>query len=122
MTRVLVVDDATTVRMFHRRAVEELGFQVEEATNGVEALEKCMEQSFDLLLVDVNMPKMDGFRFLREVRRRRELQHLPAIMITTEDQPADMERAYEAGANLLLAKPTRPVELQKYVKLLTEAN
>lgn len=108
MARILVVDDATTVRMYYRDVLEEAGFTVEEAVNGFEGLEKAVAESFDLILVDVNMPKMDGFTFLRQGRTMPELQAVPAVMISTESAAQDRERAYAAGANLYLVKPVRP--------------
>ncbi len=118
MKRVLIVDDASTVRMYHRDILEKIGFAVEEAENGIEALEKSLLTPFDLFLVDVNMPKMDGYRFLEEVRQRTELQHIPAIMISTEEQELDKEKAYLAGANFYQVKPADPIALQHYVELL----
>ncbi len=108
MARILVVDDATTVRMYYRDVLEEAGFTVDEAVNGFEGLEKAVAESFDLILVDVNMPKMDGYTFLRQGRTMPELQVVPAVMISTESAAQDRERAYAAGANLYLVKPVRP--------------
>ena len=68
MKRILIVDDAATVRMYHRGILESSGYKVEEAWNGIEALEKSLESPFDLYMVDVNMPKLDGYAFLRELR------------------------------------------------------
>jgi len=118
MKRVLIVDDAVTVRMYHRQQVEEIGLKAEEAANGVEALEKMMRDNFDLLLVDVNMPKMDGYRFLKEVRQNPELMSIPAIMISTEAGEQDEAQAYEAGANYYLVKPVQPEVLQSIVNIL----
>ena len=70
MKRVLVIDDAATVRMFCRVTLQGGGIQVEEAVNGIEGLEKAMQAPFDLYVVDVNMPKLDGYGFLRDYRRR----------------------------------------------------
>ena len=118
MKRVLIVDDAITVRMYHREIVESLGMATEEAENGIEALETAMTTAIDLFLVDVNMPKMDGYRFLQEVRRNSELQAIPAIMISTEDKQRDREKAYLAGANLYLTKPVAPTRLKDIVNIM----
>ncbi len=67
--RVLIVDDASLVRRYYRDALERAGFTVDEAFNGVEALERMAVAPFDLLIVDVNMPQMDGMTFLKAVRR-----------------------------------------------------
>ena len=68
--RILIVDDASLVRRYYRDALERAGFEVDEALNGVEALEKLLAEPADLLIVDVNMPQMDGFTFLRSLRRQ----------------------------------------------------
>ena len=67
--RVLVVDDSSLVRLYYRSALEKAGFEVEQAINGIEAMERALSQPFDLVIVDVNMPRMDGFTFLRALRR-----------------------------------------------------
>jgi two-component system, chemotaxis family, chemotaxis protein CheY len=117
LPRILVVDDAATVRMYHRSILEGGGYAVEEAINGIEALEKALTQPFDLYLVDVNMPKQDGYGFLRELRRQ-AIPQAPAVMISTESQGQDRTRAYEAGANFYLVKPIKPQELLAHCRLL----
>lgn len=117
MKKILVIDDAATVRMYHRNILESAGYEVQEAINGIEALEKAMVTAFDLYLVDVNMPKLDGYGFLRELRRQ-DMPQVPAIMVSTESSSADRRRAYAAGANLYLVKPTRPDQLITHVALL----
>lgn len=114
---ILIVDDAATVRLYHRTILEEAGYAVAEAANGVEALEKVAAAAFDLYLVDVNMPQMDGYGFLRALRAQEGAQ-APAIMISTEAADSDCRRALEAGANHYLVKPTRPQQLVRIVGLL----
>ena len=75
--RILVIDDASLVRMYYRDALERAGYEVQEALNGLEALEKLHGAPVDLLIVDVNMPQMDGLTFLKVLRR----QALPAAAI-----------------------------------------
>ena len=119
MRRILLVDDSHTVRMYGLHLLSTLpDVEIEEAQNGVEALEKAIHEHFDLLLVDVNMPKMDGYTLLRELRRRPELWSIPAIMVTTEDKEADRHRAYSAGANFHLSKPFDAERLRRAVVLL----
>lgn len=119
--RVLVIDDASTIRMYHRQILEAAGIEVDEAANGYEGLEKAHATRFDLFLVDVNMPKMDGYTFVREVRKIPELCATPIIMISTEAEAADATRGYEAGANFYLIKPVRPEHLTANVRLMTGA-
>jgi two-component system chemotaxis response regulator CheY len=119
MKRVMVVDDSLTVRLYLRRALEALEqVEVLEAQNGVEGLEKALLEQVDLFLVDVNMPKMDGYTFVREVRERPQLRATPIIIATTEDKPADRERAYAVGANLYLSKPLDAGVVTSAVQLL----
>lgn len=117
MKRILIVDDAATVRLYHRHILESAGFAVEEAFNGIEALEKALQTPFDLYVVDVNMPKLDGYGFLQELRSAAIVQ-APALMISTEAAAQDQQRAWRAGANLYLIKPVKPDVLLAYVRLL----
>ncbi|TCT23020.1 response regulator [Thiobaca trueperi] len=117
MKRILIVDDAATVRLYHREILEAANFTVEEAMNGIEGLEKTLRSPFDLYLVDINMPKLDGYGFLRELRGL-DLPQAPAIMISTEAEASDARLAYAAGANLYLIKPVRPNQLLIQVRLL----
>lgn len=113
--RILVVDDATTVRMYHRKMLGDAGWQVDEAGNGLEALEKVLGQGpddgYDLVVCDVNMPKMDGHAFVRELRRQAGVAQAPVLMVSTEAQAGDRTAAREAGANAYLIKPARPADL-----------
>lgn len=122
MKRILIVDDAATVRMYHRSILETAGYLVEEAINGIEALEKALQTPFDLFVVDINMPKLDGYGFMRELRGQ-DIPQVPAIMISTEADANDQKQAYAAGANAYLIKPSKPEQLLMHVKLLIgEAN
>lgn len=117
MKRILIVDDAATVRMYHRNILEDAGYLVDEAINGIEALEKSLQETFDLYLVDINMPKLDGYGFLRQLRGQ-NIPQAPAIMISTEAEANDKKRAFIAGANAYLIKPSKPDELLLQVRLL----
>lgn len=122
MTHILVIDDAATVRMYHRKLLSDAGWQIEEAINGVEALEKLANQPkdkpFDLFVVDVNMPKMDGYSFVRELRRLGDVPQAPVMMVSTESQSHDATAAQDAGANCYLIKPAKPQELVLTAALL----
>lgn len=117
MSRILVVDDAATVRMYHRSVLESAHYIVEEAVNGLEALEKALSTPFDLYLVDINMPKLDGYGFLQRLRNE-PIAQVPAIMVSTEAAEHDQMRALEAGASLYLIKPLKPADLLVHVRLL----
>jgi two-component system, chemotaxis family, chemotaxis protein CheY len=116
--RVLVVDDGITMRLFYRSVLEAAGFIVEEAVNGVEGYEKALTQPFDLMIVDINMPKMDGYSMLRAIRGISAIQSIPAVTISTEAGDRDATRAYEAGANFYMVKPVAPNELTEVVRLM----
>lgn len=118
MKRILIVDDAATVRMYYRLILEEAGYLVVEAVNGIEAMEKSLRDTFDLYIVDVNMPKQDGYGFLSDLRGREELLQAPALMVSTEAASSDKKRAYVAGANFYLVKPVKPEELLVNCRLL----
>ena len=120
LPRVLVVDDSSLVRLYYRDVLEKSGFDVDQAMNGLEAMERVLAQPFDLLIVDVNMPKMDGFSFLRELRRSKsEAAALPALIITTEAGREDAEEARAVGANFYLVKPVSEADLRNHVAVLT---
>lgn len=121
--RVLVVDDSSLVRLYYRSALEKAGFAVEQAINGIEAMEKVLSEPFDLVIVDVNMPRMDGFTFLRALRSATaDVSTLPALMISTESEIQDIAEARAAGANFYLVKPVAETELISHVHLLTGAS
>jgi len=117
--RVLVVDDASLVRLYYREALEAAGFEVDVALNGVEALEKVLAARVDLLIVDVNMPQMDGFTFLERLRRQDlPVAAIPALITSTEAGPRDFEAARAAGANFYLVKPISREALAAYAAML----
>lgn len=118
MKHILVVDDAATVRMYHRSILESAGYAVDEAINGIEALEKALSTTYDLYLVDVNMPILDGYSFIRELRSQASIAQAPAIMVSTEEKASDQTKAYQAGANFYFIKPTRPDILLGHVHIM----
>ena len=120
--RILVVDDSALVRLYYRQALEQAGFEVEQALNGIEALEKCLAAAFDLVIVDVNMPKMDGFSFVRSLRRSAaEIASVPALIITTEAGAEDLRQGRVAGANFYLVKPVSEDDLRRHAAILAGA-
>lgn len=116
---ILVVDDAALVRVYYRSILEGAGFRVEEALNGLEALEALLSKAVDLLIVDINMPQMDGLSFLRLVREKeRPLASIPALVTSTESAETDFEAARAAGANYYLVKPVEPERLAELARML----
>ncbi len=117
---VLVVDDASLVRLYYRSILEGAGYRVEEALNGLEALEKLLSISPDLLIVDINMPHMDGLTFLGLLRQKaRPMSSIPALVTSTESRAVDFAAARNAGANYYLAKPIDQETLLEYAGMLS---
>ena len=117
--RILVIDDANLIRRFYRDALERAGFAVDEALNGVEALEKVLGETYDLAIVDVNMPQMDGLTFLKVLRRETTaVSSLPALVISTEASDQDVAAARAAGANFYLVKPVSQERLVEHVSIM----
>jgi two-component system, chemotaxis family, chemotaxis protein CheY len=117
--RILVVDDSSLVRLYYREALEKTGFAIEEAINGIEAMEKVLAKAFDLVIVDINMPGMDGLTFLRTLRSAADVATIPVLMITTQAGEHDIENARMAGANFYLVKPVSQAELVRHACVLT---
>ena len=116
--KILLVDDSLTVRMYHRQILEKNGFECEEAENGMEALEKAQLNEYALYIVDINMPVLDGYSFVKRLREG-EGHLAPVIMVSTESESKDMDLAYESGASMYLIKPARPDDLALNAKMLT---
>ena len=122
MKRVLIVDDAALVRAYYRQALERAGYEVDEALNGLEGLEKVLMQPFDLAIVDVNMPQMDGMTFIRTLREKELPTSTIATLVTsTEAKEQDIVAARVAGANFYLTKPMSQEKLIEHVMLLCGA-
>jgi len=116
---ILVIDDASLVRLYYRTALQGAGFQVQEAMNGLEALEKLLSFPVDLLIVDINMPHMDGLTFLETLRRKNlEFASIPALVTSTESAEADFAAARAAGANYYLVKPIDQARLVQFAGML----
>ena len=105
MKTCLVVDDSSVIRKVARRILEGLDFQISEAENGEEAIETCKKQMPDAILLDWNMPKMDGYDFLRVLRRLPGGDKPKVVFCTTENDVAHIARALHAGANEYIMKP-----------------
>tara|TARA_R110002096_G_scaffold77896_1_gene183142 strand:- start:55671 stop:56414 length:744 start_codon:yes stop_codon:yes gene_type:complete len=119
MTRVLVVDDSATTRSVVRRALAMSGVPaagIREAANGVEALLKISEERPQLVLSDVNMPSMDGFELLQEMRKRGHIGKIPVVMITSRSSLRDRNRLIELGAEAVIRKPFPVHALRTYIE------
>src|SRR5262249_45077736 len=110
---VLVVDDSISVRRVVTRQLRMLGFEVDEVSNGIEALGKLASRSYSMILTDLEMPRMDGFELLAELKRSPTLAALPVIVASTESRPATRRRALALGARAFVAKPIDQDELAR---------
>ncbi len=105
MRTCLVVDDSRVVRKVSRRILEEIGFDVAEAADGVEALAWCRAAMPEAILLDWNMPVMDGLEFLTQLRREPGGQAPVVVLCTVENDPDHIARALDAGAAEYIMKP-----------------
>ena len=105
MKTCLVVDDSSVIRKVARRILEGLEFEISEAEDGEEALTACQKRLPDAVLLDWNMPKMDGYEFLRVLRRLPDGDRPKVVFCTTENDVAHIARALHAGANEYIMKP-----------------
>jgi len=120
MATIMVVDDSKTVRSYHGSILKSIGIDILEAENGMEALEKSLDSKIDLYLVDVNMPVMDGYSFISDLRKQENNKIVPVIMITTQAKEEDKIKAYQVGANLFETKPIRPEQIKAYIDILVK--
>jgi len=105
MRRCLVVDDSRVIRKVARRILEDMHFDIEEAGDGLEALQACRRQMPDAILLDWTMPVMSGIDFLRELRKADGGQTPVVVFCTTENDIAHIQEAIGAGANEYIMKP-----------------
>ena len=116
--KILIVDDSKLVLSLHRNILKTLGYECSSAENGAVALESCMTTKFDLILTDINMPKMDGYEFTKKVRVVLGYEEVPIIMISSEKNDQDKGKALEAGVNVYIVKPVSADDLTTHVKML----
>jgi len=105
MKSCLIVDDSKVIRMVARKILQELEFETEEAADGLQALNACKSNMPDAVLLDWNMPVMDGIEFLRELRALEGGQAPIVVFCTTENDIEHIQEAIEAGANEYIMKP-----------------
>jgi two-component system chemotaxis response regulator CheY len=119
--KILLVDDSASVRTVAGIALREVGYEVIEAANGKEALEKLNGERVHLIISDVNMPVMDGITFLKEVKRHPSCKFTPVIMLTTESGEDMKQEGRAAGAKAWIIKPFQPRALLDAVSKLVMA-
>jgi two-component system chemotaxis response regulator CheY len=116
-TKFLVVDDFSTMRRIVRNLLKELGFMnVQEAEDGVDALEKLRADKFDFVVTDWNMPNMTGIQLLQAIRGDAQLKHLPVLMVTAEAKKENIIEAAKSGASGYVVKPFTAATLDEKLK------
>jgi two-component system, chemotaxis family, chemotaxis protein CheY len=116
--RALIVDDSSVMRKIVERCLRQAGMdlgQVLEASNGAEALALVNENSFDLILSDINMPVMDGLEFVRHLKELEKAKNVPIVMITTEGGEKSVLEALSLGAKGYIRKPFTPDQVKEHV-------
>ncbi|MEM8758950.1 MAG: response regulator [Pseudomonadota bacterium] len=113
---ILTVDDSRSIRAALRETLEELGFAVLEAEDGVHGYETLTANEVDLVITDLNMPRMNGIDLIRKVRADGRYAGLPLVMLTTENQPDKMKEGREAGASGWIVKPFNELQIEMIVK------
>lgn len=117
--RALIVDDSRPIRRIEGEILKDLGFETADACNGLEALERLQYAPLpDVVLVDWNMPEMDGLEFIKAVRREARYSGLVVVMVTTETETDQMLRALTAGADEYLMKPFQKESLVDKLRLV----
>ena len=120
--KFLVVDDFSTMRRIVRNLLKELGFNdVDEAEDGVVALQKLQTGNFDFVISDWNMPNMTGIELLRAIRANPALKHLPVLMVTAEAKKENIIEAAQAKANGYIVKPFTAVTLDEKLNKILES-
>ncbi|MFN4351587.1 MAG: response regulator [Hylemonella sp.] len=121
--RFLVVDDFSTMRRIVRNLLKESGFaDADEAEDGVVALQKLRASSFDFVVSDINMPNMNGFQLLAEIKKDEKLKHIPVLMVTAEARKEDIVLAAQQGAAGYIVKPFTKATLEdKVIHILKKA-
>ncbi len=109
--RILIVDDDEMVLMAVNELLGQEGYEVQTISNGAEALKKLDQNGYDLLLLDIIMPEMDGFELCKSIREKEGYRETPIVFLTAKSREEDKVQGLEAGANLFLSKPISPDKL-----------
>ncbi len=119
MNKILVVDDEEKIRAIIRKYGEFEGYQIVEAKDGMEAIALCKEQDFDIIILDVMMPELDGFSTCREMKK---FKNIPVIMLSARGEEYDKIHGFELGIDDYVVKPFSPKELMMRVKVVIDRN
>lgn len=119
MQRILIVDDEIKIRTVVREYAEFEGYEVSEAENGMDAVEICKKDDFDLIIMDIMMPRLDGFSACKEIRKNK---NIPVIMLSARGEEYDKLFGFEIGIDDYVVKPFSPKELMARVKVVLKRN
>jgi two-component system chemotaxis response regulator CheY len=109
---ILVADDSSTIRKFVSFSLASQGFKVLTATDGMEAIEMMPANKIDLIITDLNMPNLDGFKFIQSIRQNEEYSEIPIIILSSLSKEEEIHKGIECGANSYLVKPFDPKKVQ----------
>lgn len=119
MSRLLIVDDETNIRLVVKEYAEFEGYETSEAENGMQAIEMVKEQDFDLIIMDVMMPKLDGYSACKEIKK---IKNIPVIMLSARGEEYDKLFGFEIGIDDYVVKPFSPKELMARIKVVLKRN
>lgn len=113
---IMTVDDSASIRQMVGFTLEDAGFNVIEAKDGIDALSKINGSQISMMFIDLNMPNLDGIGLIKEIRKSAEYKFIPLIMLTTESQIGKKLEGKSAGATGWIIKPFKPEQLLKVIK------
>jgi CheY-like chemotaxis protein len=111
MKKVLLVDDSSTVLMMEKMVLKKRAYEILTASNGEEGVERALAERPDVILMDVIMPRMNGFEACRRLREEEATKNIPIIMVTTRGESVNVETGFESGCNDYITKPVDALEL-----------
>lgn len=119
MSRILIADDEEKIRSVIREYAEFEGYEVDEAVDGIEAVDKCAETHYDLIVMDVMMPKLDGFSSSKRIKENRDI---PILMLSARGEEYDKLHGFEVGVDDYVVKPFSPKELMARINVIIKRN
>jgi len=115
---ILCVDDSKTIRVLVKKTLEPLGYAILEGENGLQGVSLAQEHKPDLIIMDVNMPEMDGLEAVRKIKEDANCSKIPVVFLTTESNPEKKEKGKSLGVSGWMIKPFEDEQLIKIVKML----
>lgn len=116
MERILIAEDEPDIRELIRLALQYNGYEVISASNGAEAVDLARHNNFDLIMLDVRMPRLTGYEACRQLRQMEATKEVPIIFLSAKGQEVEVDEGLEAGADRYILKPFAPIELANEIK------